>query len=83
MEFLKKNFERTQLAVTPWRAQLRTFIFRACLHGGGGGGLPHLAGVPLGKLGPGPYKCSISGTRSLANSNDLNVTDVICLQLLN
>ena len=32
----KKNFERTKLAVTPWRAQLRIFIFRACLHGGGG-----------------------------------------------
>ena len=31
---LKKNFERTQLAITPWCAQLRTFIFRACLRGG-------------------------------------------------
>ena len=47
--------KRTQLVITPWRAQLRTFIFRACLHGGGGGGLPHLPGVPQGKLGPGPY----------------------------
>ena len=52
---LKKKLWRTQLAITPWRAQLRTFIFRACLHGGGGGGLSHLPGVPLGKLGPGPY----------------------------
>ena len=33
----KKNFERTKLAVTPWRAQLRTFILEPVYTDGGGG----------------------------------------------
>ena len=39
MEFIKKkkNFERTKLAVTPWRAQLRTFILEPVYTDGGGG----------------------------------------------